>query len=127
MGGLTRNLGILGLDQERIESSDCAVEGETTQNRMNRNMSAIVCGKRSIFEDLPTTPQVSKRIRCSSSSSSSSPLSSSPVRFSYPRSFFAAASVSSNHHFFASEPQSSLIMEHLRALFPEMDDKVLFF
>ncbi|XP_015867225.3 uncharacterized protein LOC107404747 [Ziziphus jujuba] len=90
-------------------------------------MSAIVCGKRSIFEDLPTTPSVSKRIRCSSSPSASSPpppsssSSSSPARFSPPRSFPASASASA----FASPSQSSRLIDHLRALFPDMDGQVL--
>ncbi|GMH17649.1 hypothetical protein Nepgr_019490 [Nepenthes gracilis] len=46
-------------------------------------MSAVVCGKRSFFEDLPTP--VSKKIRCSSSTSpvSFSPLSPSPPTHSY--------------------------------------------
>ncbi|KAI4335682.1 hypothetical protein L6164_014308 [Bauhinia variegata] len=72
-------------------------------------MSAIVCGKRSsIFEDLSTTsPPVSKRIRCSSSS---------PVRFSPPR----TASGSSN----LPSPQSVLV-DQLRAFFPDMDKQVL--
>ncbi|KAG2723114.1 hypothetical protein I3843_02G135500 [Carya illinoinensis] len=40
-------------------------------------MSAAVCGsKRSFFEELPPSPPVSKRVRCSSSSS--------PIRFSAP-------------------------------------------
>ncbi|KAJ8768248.1 hypothetical protein K2173_021188 [Erythroxylum novogranatense] len=63
-------------------------------------MSAIVCGKRSFFEELNvTTPP--KRIRCSSSS---------PVRFSPPR------------------PQaisSSNTLQRLVALFPDMDKQVL--
>lgn len=73
---------------------------------MLRNMSAIVCGKRSnIFEDLPaSSPPVSKRIRCSSSS---------PVRFSPPR-------TSPN----LPSPQS-LLIDHLSALFPDMDKQLL--
>ncbi|GMN49992.1 hypothetical protein TIFTF001_019156 [Ficus carica] len=40
-------------------------------------MSAAVCGsKRSFFEDLPPSPPLSKRLRCSSSTS--------PIRFSAP-------------------------------------------
>ncbi|XP_070669249.1 uncharacterized protein [Malus domestica] len=72
-------------------------------------MSAIVCGKRSsIFGDnsLPSTsPPVSsasKRIRCSSSSS--------PVRFSLP----STRSFSASH-----------LIEHLRAVFPGMDNQLL--
>ncbi|KAF5742006.1 hypothetical protein HS088_TW09G00045 [Tripterygium wilfordii] len=64
-------------------------------------MSAIVCGKRSLFEDYPaTSPPVSKRIRCSSSS---------PVRFSPPRSI-------SNR---------SALIDHLLANFPEMDKQLI--
>ncbi|KAM1061642.1 hypothetical protein FF1_026086 [Malus domestica] len=73
-------------------------------------MSAVVCGKRSsIFEDnsLPSTsPPVSsssKRIRCSSSSSS-------PVRFSPP----STTSFAASH-----------LIERLRAVFPDMDNQLL--
>ncbi|GFZ04072.1 ubiquitin system component Cue protein [Actinidia rufa] len=66
-------------------------------------MSALVCGKRSFFEDLPSSPQsasppASKRLRCSSSSS--------PVRFSP----------------FSSSPS---LIDQLRALFPNMEDQLL--
>ncbi|KAF8389130.1 hypothetical protein HHK36_025816 [Tetracentron sinense] len=67
-------------------------------------MSAIVCGKRSFFEDLQTPP-VSKRIRCSSTS---------PIRFSPPRPATAAPS-----------PLSAHLIDHLRAIFPDMDDQQL--
>ncbi|KAJ9141010.1 hypothetical protein P3X46_031595 [Hevea brasiliensis] len=75
-------------------------------------MSAIVCGKRSFFEELTvTSPPVSKRIRCSPSS---------PVHFSPPRSY-NAVSVSS-----PSFNQSSLLfIEKLVALFPDMDKQIL--
>ncbi|KFK27867.1 hypothetical protein AALP_AA8G439400 [Arabis alpina] len=60
-------------------------------------MSAIVCGKRSLFEDLATaSPPVSKKIRCFSSSSP-------PSRFSPP----------------------PLLLDHLAAIFPDMDKQVL--
>ncbi|KAF2318082.1 hypothetical protein GH714_041422 [Hevea brasiliensis] len=75
-------------------------------------MSAIVCGKRSFFEELTvTSPPVSKRIRCSSSS---------PVRFSPPRSY-NGVSVSSP----SSNLSSSLLIEKLVALFPDMDKQIL--
>ncbi|KMT02800.1 hypothetical protein BVRB_8g193840 [Beta vulgaris subsp. vulgaris] len=64
-------------------------------------MSAIVCGKRSsIFEEIPSpSSSSSKRIRCSSSS---------PVRFS------------------GSIGQSPfLLLEHLFAVFPHMDKKLI--
>ncbi|PWA37868.1 UBA-like protein [Artemisia annua] len=65
-------------------------------------MSAIVCGKRSFFEDLDTaysnsaSPPVSKKLRC---------FSTSPVRFS------------------PNSPSS--VFDKLRALFPNMDRKLL--
>ncbi|CAM8928978.1 hypothetical protein QQ045_021661 [Rhodiola kirilowii] len=63
-------------------------------------MSAILCGKRSsFFDDLPaSTPPASKRIRCSSSS---------PVRYSPSRS------------------STYSLIDHLAALFPDMDKQVL--
>jgi len=74
-------------------------------------MSAIVCGKRSIFEDnLAASPPVSKRIRCSSSS---------PVRFSPPR------PAAFNHQSSFASPSPPHFIQHLRALFPHMDNKLL--
>lgn len=73
-------------------------------------MSAILCGKRSFFEDIAaTSPPVTKRIRCSSSS---------PVRFSPPRS----ASVSNHSPF----PAESHLIDQLAAIFPDMDKQVPF-
>ncbi|OMO81216.1 Ubiquitin system component Cue [Corchorus capsularis] len=67
-------------------------------------MSAIVSGKRSFFEELSTTPPVSKRIRCSSRFTSAfSPSSSSPP----------------------PSPPSSFLIDQLIAIFPEMDKQVL--
>uniref|UniRef100_A0A1J3J5I9 CUE domain-containing protein n=1 Tax=Noccaea caerulescens TaxID=107243 RepID=A0A1J3J5I9_NOCCA len=65
-------------------------------------MSAIVCGKRSLFEDLvaASSPPVSKKIRCFSSSS--------PARFSPP-----------------IPPASSILLDHLAAIFPDMDKQIL--
>ncbi|XP_022872832.1 uncharacterized protein LOC111391800 [Olea europaea var. sylvestris] len=67
-------------------------------------MSAIVCGKRSFFEEIQTTsspvsgsPPVSKKLRCSSATS--------PVRFSY------------------SPPRS--LINQLKVLFPDMDSQLL--
>ncbi|KAL3825086.1 hypothetical protein ACJIZ3_021115 [Penstemon smallii] len=66
-------------------------------------MSAVVCGKRSsIFEESPSSPPVSKRIRCSSSSPSRA--------FSPPR---------------AATANSFSQLDHLVALFPEMDRQFL--
>ncbi|KAA8535149.1 hypothetical protein F0562_030152 [Nyssa sinensis] len=77
-------------------------------------MSAIVCGKRSsFFEDLPSSPPVSKRIRCSSSS---------PVRFSPPRP--TTGSPSSYQSPFNLSSRSSLL-DHLTAHFPDMDKQLL--
>ncbi|KAL2463032.1 Ubiquitin system component Cue protein [Forsythia ovata] len=66
-------------------------------------MSAIVCGKRSFFEEIQATsspdsgsPPVSKKLRCSSATS--------PVRFSY-------------------SPPS--LIDQLKALFPDMDSQLL--
>ncbi|KAJ0090616.1 hypothetical protein Patl1_13885 [Pistacia atlantica] len=67
-------------------------------------MSAILCGKRSFFEDIAASPPVSKRIRCSSSS---------PVRFS---------SFSSN---LSPPAPSSHIFDQLAAIFPHMDKQLL--
>uniref|UniRef100_A0A5B7AIT8 CUE domain-containing protein n=2 Tax=Davidia involucrata TaxID=16924 RepID=A0A5B7AIT8_DAVIN len=66
-------------------------------------MSAIVCGKRSFFEDLPTSPTsasppVSKKLRCSSSTS--------PVRYSP----------------FSHSPTP---IDRLRLIFPDMDTQLL--
>jgi hypothetical protein len=58
-------------------------------------MSAILCGKRSFFEDLPSSPQSSpapKRIRCSSSRSPVHPC-----------------------------PSNSVLVDQLRLIFPRMD------
>ncbi|KAM6580096.1 hypothetical protein CsatA_003870 [Cannabis sativa] len=84
-------------------------------------MSAIVCGKRSIFEELPTTPSVSKRIRFSSSSTSPS---SSPARFSPPKSFSVSVSAS-NQYPFGTSSQSLHFIDCLKGLFPDMDPQLL--
>ncbi|KAL3511909.1 hypothetical protein ACH5RR_024626 [Cinchona calisaya] len=69
-------------------------------------MSAIVCGKRSFFEDLqspsPTSssPPAAKKLRCFSSTS--------PVRFLQP-----------------SPPQLPVLIDRLRAVFPDMDTQIL--
>lgn len=70
-------------------------------------MSAVVCGKRSnIFEESPSSPPVSKRIRCSSSSS--------PGRNLSPPRAAASNCLSSNS-----------AIDHLVALFPDMDRQFL--
>ncbi|KAJ4950751.1 hypothetical protein NE237_027583 [Protea cynaroides] len=92
-------------------------------------MSAIVCGKRSFFEDIPTPPVSSKRIRCSSSTS--------PIRFSPSRSSAAASPTPNNNLSSTSSPSvpdliisasaaaSTDNLNHLRAIFPDMDDQLL--
>ncbi|KAL8037492.1 hypothetical protein ABFX02_11G043000 [Erythranthe guttata] len=73
-------------------------------------MSAVVCGKRSnIFEESPSSPPVSKRIRRSSTSSSSPGRNYSPPR----------AAAASNYSF------SNSPLDHLVALFPDMDRQFL--
>ncbi|CAI9260032.1 unnamed protein product [Lactuca saligna] len=69
-------------------------------------MSAIVCGKRSFFEELPTSPNsasppASKKLRCYTSTS--------PVRFSP----------------FTNSPPSPSLVDKLRSFFPSMDKKLL--
>ncbi|XP_009602661.1 uncharacterized protein [Nicotiana tomentosiformis] len=69
-------------------------------------MSAIVCGKRSFFEDLlspsPTSasPPISKKLRCSSTSPIRLPSSSPP-------------------------PLQAAVIDQLRALFPDMNSQLL--
>ncbi|XP_021736691.1 uncharacterized protein LOC110703229 [Chenopodium quinoa] len=65
-------------------------------------MSAIVCGKRSFFEEQTSTTPVSKKLRCSSSS---------PVRFSP----FSPP----------SPPPRSSLLDKLREAFPRMDHQTL--
>ncbi|KAL4584567.1 hypothetical protein LXL04_009170 [Taraxacum kok-saghyz] len=69
-------------------------------------MSAMVCGKRSFFEvptsSTSTSPPVSKKLRCSSSSTS-------PVRLSP----------------FTNSPQASTLFDQLRAVFPNMHKQIL--
>ncbi|XP_073048402.1 uncharacterized protein [Primulina eburnea] len=70
-------------------------------------MSAIVCGKRSFFEDIDSaatspksaSPPVYKKFRCSSVTS--------PVRFSY------------------SPPISPVPIDQLKALFPDMETQLI--
>ncbi|CAN6459670.1 unnamed protein product [Victoria cruziana] len=65
-------------------------------------MSAIVCGKRSLFEELHSPPPVSKRLRCAGGSS--------PIRLSPSRVVYSAI-------------DSPLLQ--LRELFPAMDEQLL--
>ncbi|PSS20941.1 Immunoglobulin A1 protease [Actinidia chinensis var. chinensis] len=80
-------------------------------------MSAIVCGKRSsFFEDLASSPPVAKRIRCSSSS---------PVRFSPPRTTAGSPSSSQSPFNLSSFSSHFSALDHLSALFPDMDKQLL--
>ncbi|XP_030553427.1 uncharacterized protein LOC115757361 [Rhodamnia argentea] len=76
-------------------------------------MSAIVCGKRSFFEELSAAPSpvVSKRIRCSSS----------PVRLSPPRQQSSSSPPPPSWH----QPGSVVLIEELAAIFPDMDKQLL--
>jgi hypothetical protein len=75
-------------------------------------MSAVVCGKRSsFFEDIPSSPPVTKRIR----------FSNSPVRYSPPRN---AGSPSSSTFQYLQSPHL-LALDHLVTFFPEMDKQLL--
>ncbi|KAL3747741.1 hypothetical protein ACJRO7_016533 [Eucalyptus globulus] len=79
-------------------------------------MSAIVCGKRSFFEELSAAPSpvVSKRIRCSSS----------PVRLSPPRQQQQPSSLASPPS--SHQPGSAAVLiEQLAAVFPDMDKQLL--
>ncbi|XP_050213825.1 uncharacterized protein LOC126665155 [Mercurialis annua] len=86
-------------------------------------MSAIVCGKRSFFEELtatsPSTATAAKRIRCSSSS------------LSPPRSVFSLSSSPSSSFFVLNNnnintsQSSSPFIDRLVALFPDMDKQTI--
>lgn len=80
-------------------------------------MSAVVCGKRSLFEE--SYPPVPKRLRCGGSSS--------PVRFPLWRggSPTGPSEGGSPHYILHGDPTDQL--SQLKALFPDMDDQVLFF
>ncbi|PIA42345.1 hypothetical protein AQUCO_02000059v1 [Aquilegia coerulea] len=82
-------------------------------------MSALVCGKRSYFEELPTSPSiVTKRLRCSSIS---------PNRLSPPRNYnpFVQSSISDKDKTINSLSSASAAIDHLRTIFPEMDRKLI--
>lgn len=82
-------------------------------------MSAVVCGKRSLFDDIHGSPPVTKRLRCGGGSS--------PIRFSSGslwRSGLASGpfETSSLQHISA---EAEVQLSHLRVLFPEMDEQLL--
>lgn len=76
-------------------------------------MSAVVCGKRSLFEEIH--PPIPKRLRCGGGSS--------PVRFSSLRSGSPVAAFEASSPLNISDPSDQL--SQLRTLFPDMDGQVL--
>eukprot|EP01018_Ginkgo_biloba_P014369 Gb_00986 [translate_table: standard] len=77
-------------------------------------MSALVCGKRSLFEDLHTPPPISKRLRCAGGNS--------PIRYSAnspTRSPSADTALNFQNHNIES------FISQLKGLFPEMDEQHL--
>ncbi len=88
-------------------------------------MSAAVCGKRSVFEDLHSSPPVAKRLRFAQASSairfhSTAATAASPSSTTGGSPFEACLEAgSSGHHF-----EGSLIPQ-LHALFPEMEENLV--
>jgi hypothetical protein len=80
-------------------------------------MSAVVCGKRSLFEDIHGSPPIAKRIRCGGNSPIRFP-SISPVRIG------AAGGSDAGSQ---GRPTGIFLDDHLtdlRALFSDMDGQV---
>lgn len=75
-------------------------------------MSAVVCGKRSLFEEIH--PPIPKRLRCGGGSS--------PVRFPSLRTGSPLASCEAGSPQNISDPADQL--SQLRSLFPDMDGQV---
>ncbi|MCO5568960.1 hypothetical protein L7F22_022663 [Adiantum nelumboides] len=75
-------------------------------------MSAVVCGKRSLFDEIH--PPIPKRLRCGGGTS--------PVRFTSLRSGSPVASCEAGS---PSLPDLSDQLSHLRNLFPEMDGQLI--
>lgn len=109
-------------------------------------MSAVVCGKRTFCEDLPSTPPLSKKLRFCSSSTSA--IRFSPFSNSSPASYFSVtqpldhppSSQTLDHHADTSSPirfspfsnsssaacsPSSQHLGHLADIFPLMDKQLL--
>lgn len=84
-------------------------------------MSAVVCGKRSLFDDLHASPPNAKRIRCGGGSPIRFP-SVSPASRSTPSGASEAAGAPANPPSPASPQQDPL--SQLRHLFPDMDGQV---
>ncbi|KAH9315181.1 hypothetical protein KI387_023808 [Taxus chinensis] len=55
---------------QRVSEGQLNKEGRGRGRGRRTTMSALVCGKRSVFEDLHTPPPISKRLRCSSGGNS---------------------------------------------------------
>ncbi|KAG0574365.1 hypothetical protein KC19_VG257500 [Ceratodon purpureus] len=72
-------------------------------------MSAVVCGKRSLFEDLHSSPPISKRLRFTQGNS--------PIRF-------ASAGIRSGPNFDPRLEAGSLLAQ-LHALFPDMEEQAV--
>lgn len=82
-------------------------------------MSAVVCGKRSLFDDLHGSPPIAKRIRCGGNS---------PIRFQSVVSPIRIGAGGAAEAGSPGRPSVSYLDEHLtqlRASFPEMDGQVL--
>ncbi|KAK9130645.1 hypothetical protein Sjap_011132 [Stephania japonica] len=79
-------------------------------------MSAILCRKRSFFEDLPTSPPILKRSRCS-------PIRISPPRFNAANVFSPRASSPSSQS--ADQSHTASLLPHLQSLFPNTDKELL--
>jgi hypothetical protein len=103
-------------------------------------MSAAVCGKRSVFDDLHGSPPVAKRLRFAQASSSAirfppsaiaaaaaaSPPSSSTTSGTPFEACLEVAGSSRHHHHHSSDGGSVvLLLRQLHALFPEMEEKVV--
>jgi hypothetical protein len=103
-------------------------------------MSAAVCGKRSVFDDLHSSPPVAKRLRFAQASSSAirfppsaiaaaaaaSPPSSSTTSGTPFEACLEAAGSSRHHHHHSSDGGSVvLLLRQLHALFPEMEAKLV--
>ncbi|BBN19268.1 hypothetical protein MPTK1_8g09210 [Marchantia polymorpha subsp. ruderalis] len=82
-------------------------------------MSAVVCGKRSLFDDLHGSPPIAKRIRCGGNS---------PIRFQSVVSPIRIGAGGAAEAGSPGRPSVSYLDEHLtqlRASFPEMDGQLV--
>ncbi|KAL2609280.1 hypothetical protein R1flu_027853 [Riccia fluitans] len=81
-------------------------------------MSAVVCGKRSLFDDLHGSPPIAKRIRCGGNS---------PIRFQSVVSPVRIGAVGAAEAGSPGRPSVSYLedLTQLRALYPEMDGQLV--